>query len=280
MPELPEVETMRRGILGAVGGKIRRLEVPPSRYRPIVMNPTLDRMNEQLIGRHIADVRRLGKRVLIVCRGRRSDDLYLTLQPKMAGLVAVDEVPSVEHLRLIVHVTGSLIRRLSYWDRRGLGTVHLFDQEQLTRLEQTSLGPDALAIDAQEFALRLRSAKTPIKPAMLQQQRVAGVGNLYASEILHAAGIDPARRCCDLDEESYTRIHEEMRRILLTAIEYEGSTLSDGTYRNALNRDGSYQNSHRVYDRAGQVCLSCGRDTIRRIVQAQRSTFHCPACQS
>lgn len=279
MPELPEVETMRRGILGAIGGRISRLEAPPSPYRPIVMRPPLDQLNERLTGRRVTDVLRLGKRVLIVCSRRREEDLFLTLQPKMAGLVAVDEVPSIEHLRLVVHLTGATIRRLSYWDRRGLGTIHLFDRQQLTQLEQTTLGPDALAIDAQEFVDRFRTVKTAIKPALLQQHRVAGVGNLYASEILHAAGIDPLRRCCDLDSELLTLIHQHMQRILLTAIQYEGSTLSDGTYRNALNRDGSYQNAHRVYDRAGEDCLTCGRDAIQRIVQMQRSTFYCPTCQ-
>jgi formamidopyrimidine-DNA glycosylase len=108
---------------------------------------------------------------------------------------------------------------------------------------------------------------------------VAGVGNLYASEILHLAGIHPAKRCDKLRLAQWQAIHARMIEILNLAIEHEGSTLSDGTYRNALNKTGGYQNHHRVYDRAGEICLTCARKQVVRIVQAQRATFYCPNCQ-
>jgi formamidopyrimidine-DNA glycosylase len=102
---------------------------------------------------------------------------------------------------------------------------------------------------------------------------------LYASEMLHRCGIHPAARCDRLHGDPWTRLHAALLAVLESAIEHEGSTLSDGTYRNALNQAGGYQNQHRVYDRAGESCPTCGRGTIQRIVQAQRSTFFCPACQ-
>jgi formamidopyrimidine-DNA glycosylase len=97
--------------------------------------------------------------------------------------------------------------------------------------------------------------------------------------MLHVARIHPAKVCSQLSARKLRLLYEAMRRILLTAIKYEGSTLADGTYRNALNDPGSYQNQHLVYNRAGLPCPTCGKACIRRMVQAQRATFYCPRCQ-
>jgi formamidopyrimidine-DNA glycosylase len=113
---------------------------------------------------------------------------------------------------------------------------------------------------------------------MLDQKLVAGIGNMYASEILFRARIGPSRPADQIADHEAARLSRATRRVLREAIRHEGSTLSDGTYRNALNQDGSYQESHRVYDRAGEPCVVC-RARIVRVVQAQRSTFFCPACQ-
>ncbi|MGB4738404.1 MAG: zinc finger domain-containing protein, partial [Fuerstiella sp.] len=103
--------------------------------------------------------------------------------------------------------------------------------------------------------------------------------NLYASEILHRARISPLRPASQLTFSQIERLAEATDLILNEAIKYEGSTLSDGTYRNALNKDGGYQNEHRVYQKSDTRCSNCDRGTIKRIVQAQRSTFYCPVCQ-
>jgi formamidopyrimidine-DNA glycosylase len=168
-----------------------------------------------------------------------------------------------------------------YWDRRGLGLVRLVDEGQFAELYGNgSLGPDALAVSADELKSRLAPSSRAIKVALLDQRAVAGIGNLYASEILHLARIHPAQRCDRVKTAEWQRIHTAMREVLDTAIRFEGSTLSDGTYRNALNQNGGYQNHHRVYDRAGEQCLTCRNATVQRIVQAQRSTFFCRHCQS
>ena len=124
----------------------------------------------------------------------------------------------------------------------------------------------------------LELARAGRKVALLDQAAIAGVGNLYASELLHVAHVHPQRRCDQLTKAQWERIHAAMVDVLEAAIRYEGSTLSDGTYRNALNKAGGYQNEHRVYDKANQPCPICQAE-IARIIQAQRSTFFCPRCQ-
>jgi formamidopyrimidine-DNA glycosylase len=166
-----------------------------------------------------------------------------------------------------------------FWDRRGLGLVRALRPAELEKFYGAEkLGPDALAVSCDELRTRLGWSRRAIKVALLDQRAVAGIGNLYASEMLHLAGIPPARRCDQLRRDEWQRLHESARRVLEAAIRHEGSTLSDGTYRNALNEQGGFQNHHRVYDRAGKPCPVCGREIVR-IVQAQRSTFFCPHCQ-
>ncbi|MCP5110185.1 MAG: hypothetical protein GY953_05055 [bacterium] len=141
------------------------------------------------------------------------------------------------------------------------------------------IGPDALEISVERLRSRLETSRRAIKVALLDQRVLAGIGNLYASEILHRATIHPELSCRRLRPAQWRRIHAAMGEIFEEAIRHQGSTLRDGTYRIARNRPGSFQVCHRVYQRAGQPCLQCGATEIVRIVQAQRSTFFCPACQ-
>ncbi|MCC6511038.1 MAG: bifunctional DNA-formamidopyrimidine glycosylase/DNA-(apurinic or apyrimidinic site) lyase [Pirellulaceae bacterium] len=275
MPELPEVETMCRGLRPVIGALINRVVDPKCTYRPVVCEPSMRSLAARLRGQAITGVSRIGKRVII-----ETQRWSLVLQPKMTGLVSIEEPPSREHVRLILELSGCEPESVTFWDRRGLGTILLIERDQVvSRLVTGKLGPDALVISCQEFTSRLSSTRRPIKVALLDQKIVAGIGNLYASEMLHAAGIDPCASSAAIDSRAYARLHAEMLIILNLAIQYEGSTLSDGTYRNALNQAGSYQNEHKVYDRAGQPCPTCGTGPIQRIVQAQRSTFFCATCQ-
>jgi formamidopyrimidine-DNA glycosylase len=184
-------------------------------------------------------------------------------------------------LRLRITLSGRRIKELLFWDRRGLGSVRLVAPEEFAaRYGAGKLGPDALMISPDELRARLGASRREIKVALLDQRALAGVGNLYASEILHLARVHPQQRCDRLRADAWGRIHAAMLDVLEAAIRHEGSTLGDGTYRNALNEAGGYQQHHRVYDRAGERCNTCGRGTIERIVQAQRSTFFCPRCQA
>ncbi|RMF45280.1 MAG: bifunctional DNA-formamidopyrimidine glycosylase/DNA-(apurinic or apyrimidinic site) lyase [Planctomycetota bacterium] len=275
MPELPEVETMCRGIRSVVGHSIARVFAPPCPCRPIAMVPTMRTIDRRLRGQVISRVRRLGKRVVLIA-GQHA----LVIHPRMTGMVCLNEPPNRDYLRLQMELSDSAGATLFFWDRRGLGTVELVPADELDRrIADQRLGPDALDIALDQFVARLSNSASPIKVVLLDQRRLAGIGNLYASEILHAAKVHPSRRACDLKPAHWSQVYTHMRRILNEAIAFEGSTLSDGTYRNALNHPGGYQSHHRVYDRAGHRCFVCRRGRIRRIVQAQRSTFYCPICQ-
>ena len=276
MPELPEVETMRRGLLDTVGGRIVAIHEPIIPYRPIQIAPPLKQFRKRTIGTTIVAVNRIAKRVLVELDSGDS----IVMQPKMAGIAMISDPPSEQHTRLVFELTGAIANRFLYWDRRGLGTVMLWTPAQVDEyLGPSQLGPDASTVDQSIFVQRFISVNRDVKVALLDQRIVCGIGNLYAAEILHAAKVHPSSRCNTISKLVWKRIHRETIRILNEAIEKEGSTLSDGTYRNAINGEGSYQNQHLVYDRADEPCLTCRNGTIERMVQAQRSTFFCPKCQ-
>lgn len=284
MPELPEVETMCRGLHPIIGLQIQAALCPKIEVKPCGMYPEKGKLLKSLIGSKVIGIERRGKRVVI-----QLDCGYLVFQPKMTGLVSLTDPPDPGHVRLILKMQNRVANpqpssvspaQVYFWDRRGLGTIALWSKDELER----ELGPDVLGIDAlqisvDELQARAAKSKRPIKVVLLDQKVVAGVGNLYASEILHRIGVDPTHTADSLSRPQWKKLHAAMLDILQTAIQYEGSTLGDGTYRNALNENGSYQNHHQVYDREGERCLKCKRGSVVRIVQAQRATFYCPACQ-
>ncbi len=316
MPELPEVETMCRCIAAVVGCRIDDVRQPRSRLQSISIAPALRQFRRHAVGKTISAVRRVGKRVVLelddrkaqrphpspLPEGERTADSVVSegegtaksvvserespehdcivIEPRMTGLVLLDDPPDARHLRLIVCLSGGTPKHVLFWDQRGLGVVRLLSHAQfLLHYGPDRLGPDALAISAHGLRDRLCASRRPVKVALLDQRALAGVGNLYASEILHLARIDPAAPCNALRPAQWRRLHVAMRKILRAAIRHEGSTLHDGTYRVARNKDGDYQSYHRVYQRAGQPCTQCTGTQIVRIVQAQRSTFYCPKCQ-
>lgn len=276
MPELPEVETMRRGLLPTVGGTIVSIYEPKIPYRPIKIEPTIDVFRERAIGSTILSIKRIAKRVLVELNTGDS----IVMQPKMAGIAMLSDPPTEQHTRMVFELAGVTVDRFLYWDRRGLGTVCLWSQELVDRfLGPSQLGPDASIVDQKTFIDRFCTLNREVKVAMLDQKIVCGIGNLYAVEILHSARVHPQTRCNAITQYQWRRIHAETIRILKEAIASEGSTLSDGTYRNAINGEGSYQNRHLVYDREDEPCLSCKKGKVHRLVQGQRSTFYCPRCQ-
>lgn len=273
MPELPEVETMRRGILPIQNGRIEEVSFLPLPLKPIAVSPKRPTLRRRLIGRNIDSVSRLGKRILL-----HLDSLeVLVIEPRMTGIVLLRDAPDREHLRIEFQLANATAECFQFWDRRGLGTVQLLKPKQVTEL-RNRLGPDAVGLASHHLRDRLRHSRRQIKVALLDQAVVAGIGNLYASEILHVARISPMKRCHRLTRADWERLNQAVETVLSEAIHYEGSTLSDGTYRNALNQSGSYQNHHRVYARADKPCPDCNT-LVQRDVQAQRSTFWCPSCQ-
>jgi formamidopyrimidine-DNA glycosylase len=278
VPELPEVETMVRGIRPAVlGRRITAVRACPNTCRPIALAPSFPEFADRQLGATVTGVRRLGKRVVLDL----SNAANVVIEPRMTGLVLLADAPDLEHLRMEWRFAGRReFNTLWFWDRRGLGTVRCYAPGELVAaFGPHKLGPDALEMSLAEWRARCRGTSRAIKVALLDQKLVAGIGNLYASEILHLARIHPASMANALSTRQIARLNEAVQIVLAEAIRYEGSTLGDGTYRNALNKQGGYQNEHRVYDRHNDLCPTCQTGVIVRIVQAQRSTFYCPRCQ-
>ncbi|MCA9075722.1 MAG: bifunctional DNA-formamidopyrimidine glycosylase/DNA-(apurinic or apyrimidinic site) lyase [Planctomycetaceae bacterium] len=283
MPELPEVETMVRGIRPHVEGR-RIIKAARCRcaYRPIDVTPSARSIGQRSKGQLITRVKRLAKRIILELE---SGDAFV-IEPRMTGLMLVSDPPDRTHLRFEWQLEERVEKgernteTLLFWDRRGLGTLRLYSQQEMAEaLGPSKLGPDALSMTLDDWRGRLPGTQRAVKVALLDQKLVAGIGNLYASEILHLARIHPGHPSDRLKVPHLKRLHAATQQVLQTAIRYEGSTLADGTYRNALNQNGSYQNEHRVYARADEPCPTCGKSTIVRIVQAQRSTFYCQRCQ-
>ena len=275
MPELPEVETMRRSLLGVEGGTIRAVVKLDCPRKPIGISPRIDHLSKQAVGKQVLSVDRVGKRVAL----RLEDQSRLLFEPRMTGLMVTGDSPDPLYLRMRVDFDSAKLERCWYWDRRGLGLVYLLGESEFAEaFSLAKLGPDGLVVTAEDFRERIGRSRREVKPALLDQRAVAGIGNIYAAEILHLAGVHPATRCDRISLRRWQAIADATHEVLQTAIRYEGSSLGDGTYRNKLNQDGSYQLHHQVYGRAGESCSRCD-GVVKQIVQTQRSTFFCAGCQ-
>jgi formamidopyrimidine-DNA glycosylase len=280
MPELPEVETMRRGIAHLVGGRVVAVDFPRGTVRPITPSPPPAALAALLRDARLEAVHRFGKRLALEFT-RRGATRWLVLEPRMTGLLVVLPPPTATHTRMLIHLADAADRRhrLAFWDQRGLGTIRLVTEAGLQRTcGREVLGPDGTTISGAELRETLGQSRRAIKVALLDQRAVAGIGNIYASEILHRAGIDPRLPCRRATQDCWSRIADATRRILAAAIRCGGSSIGDELYRTPTLRPGRFQRHHRVYGLTDRPCRACGT-AIRRIVQAQRSTFFCPLCQ-
>jgi formamidopyrimidine-DNA glycosylase len=259
MPELPEVETIVRALAVRLqGATVGSATYWPSRVFRGVTPPALD-------GAFVKEVRRHGKYVLIeLNRG------YLAIHLGMTGKLLFD-VPDSKYTRAKWLFDGVL---LSLEDIRQFGRV-IWGEEIPEGLRL--LGPDPLEISLQEFVNRAWSHRTGIKPLLLTQTFVRGLGNIYVDELLFRARVNPARSSAGLSQKQLTHMWEEMRRLLEEAIGHGGSSISD--YVDTSGRKGSFQREHRVYGRGGEPCLVCG-SPIQKIFLAQRGTHFCPVCQN
>jgi formamidopyrimidine-DNA glycosylase len=292
MPELPEVETMRRGVASIAGCTIRDCRKHRSRLQSIEITPDFRSFRRPALGRTIAAVGRLGKRIVLELD---SHDRII-IEPRMSGSVFLGDCPNFRasengtvpfearrlrdrtHLRLIFDLVKPA-KQLLFWDQRGLGVVRLVSPAEFdSRYGPDKIGPDALQISAAQLRDRLKSSGRAVKVALLDQKALAGIGNIYASEILHLVRIHPATPCNRLTPRQWTKLHAAMGVVLHEALLHQGSTLADNVYTTPEGAPGEY--AFRVYQRHGEPCLQCGKATIVRIVQAQRSTFFCPACQT
>jgi len=277
MPELPEVETVCRGIAPFIEGAI--LE------RVVLNRPNLrilfpDFIHERLQGLNVRRVERLAKYVLI----HLSDGKILVIHLGMSGQVKIVQDYSayseIKHDHMILHFNGG--KALVYNDPRRFGMVMLFDDVSSLHADPAfaKMGPDPLGVDLSADILmeRLGTRRTYIKAALLDQRVVAGLGNIYVCEALFMAGIHPQRRAESLNVKEADKLYHAIVEVLQKAIKAGGSTLKD--YRSADGRLGYFQNELLVYGREEAPCYQCGKAAIRRIVQSGRSTFYCPSCQA
>ncbi len=284
MPELPEVETMCRGIACFQGEIIENILFPKHTRRASPIQPRPKILASKLQGARITGITRLGKRaILSVAPADRpangNNNLFLIFEPRMTGLLLRVPPPTQKHVRLVVHIK-KYKDPLIFWDRRGLGTITMVNRSTfISRFGNNALGPDALQANGPELYEKIHQSKRHIKVALLDQKILAGIGNIYASEILYMARIDPRTRCCRLSQGACERIAKASSQILRLAIKHEGSSIGDETYRTADNRPGQYQRFHKVYGRDKAKCGQCENE-IQRVIQSQRSTFFCPNCQT
>ncbi len=285
MPELPEVETVARGLRRRVLGlRIAAVEAFPPRTassRPgesgwgggRAARSGLSAPLSELVGRTIDAVGRRGKVLILECGG-----LALLFHLKMSGrfLWTRPGRPRGRHVHLVLRFSRPE-RELRFEDVRKFGMVRCRPLSGLAACPEIgALGPEPLDLAPAEFAARLKARRGRVKSVLLDQSFLAGVGNIYADEALHRAGIHPLAAASRLSGPRAERLGAAVRDILERAIAAGGSSVRD--YRGADGELGSFQDEHRVYGREGEPCPGCGRP-IRRIVIGGRSSHFCPRCQ-
>ena len=271
MPELPEVETVVRGLRSLITGQtIQRAEVYREKTVPA---STPEAFAAAIQGHTIKSVTRRAKYLLF----QLEPESVLLGHLRMTGKFVVADPPSepAPHDRAWFWLGSGQI--LIFTDMRNFGTLELFPSaNEIPKLQV--LGPEPLTddFDTRYLYPRLKASSKEIKPFLLDQRLVAGIGNIYASEILFASGVLPQRSSHSLKKKEVQAIVENTRRILLSAIEYNGTSVSD--FRQVDEKTGEFQNFLQVYDKESQPCPRC-EVPLQRIVQQQRSTFFCIGCQ-
>ncbi len=278
MPELPEVETVRRGLATrVVGRRIERVWVGRER---VVRRTSRDELIAGLTGTTIERADRRGKYLLLPLDS--GDEVMIHLRMSGQVLLVPADTPRADHTHVVATLDGGA-DELRFVDPRTFGEVVVFDPTRVGDVlpELARLGPDPIAEDFPRALLRdiVASTSRGLKPLLLDQHRIAGIGNIYADEILHAARLRPDRPANSLDSRAITRLHRSILDVLARAVEAGGSTLPDSRYVDLLGDGGWFQFEHRVYGHTGERCTTCGRGWIRRTVAAGRSTHFCPVCQ-
>jgi formamidopyrimidine-DNA glycosylase len=273
MPELPEAETIVRDLRARLpGSTIARVSVKHGDVLHAGLTPaTLDR---RLRGRTFTGVSRRGKNVVLELEGA----LRIVINLGMTGRVVTSDVARAGELRHIaLNIALADGRALLYDDARRFGDIDLRDEQGwAARDAQLGVEPLSDAFTASLLHALTRTSIAPIRNWLLDQRRVAGVGNIYAVEALFRAGIRPTRRARTLTRRDTAALRDALRDVLQESIDARGTTISD--YRDGSGEPGNFDRRLLVYDRAGEPCVRCGTD-IRRVVVSNRSAFYCRRCQ-
>lgn len=287
MPELPEVETVRRGLIPEIEG--RRI-VKAIQNRPDLRWPLPERFAERLTGRRVERIGRRGKYLLLELDSAETLIVHLGMSGRFLIHASGEQrvgakfhqavgQASGKHDHVVLEIEGGA--RAVFNDARRFGAMDLHPTERIeTHRFFSGMGPEPLsnAFSSEHLAEAFAGRKTTIKAALLDQRRVAGLGNIYVCEALHGAGIAPARGAGSLTPKECTRLTKVIREVLETAIKAGGSSLKD--FHGASGELGYFQHAFKVYDREDEPCPRRGcKGVIERLVQSARSTYHCPCCQ-
>lgn len=283
MPELPEVETIARGLAKRVTGDV--IEDVWLGSKPEPLKSPAKEIVETLEGKRIEEVRREGKHIVIelapvhVAAARKRPAraktpasraqwiVHLGMTGRLQACSAEEEV--AKHTHAIARLASG--RELRFVDPRRFGRLSVASAGDFD-----AGGVEPLEVDLEHFIKLFRGRKVFIKAALLNQKLLRGVGNIYADESLFRAGIRPRRRAESLTREELTRLHSAIKEVLREAIKLGGSSISD--YVDADGEEGFFQLRHRVYGREGEPCPVC-KSPIKRIIVGGRSTHYCPKCQ-
>lgn len=276
MPELPEVETVVKGLRPLVKDKIiTGVEI---REQKMIAYPKNDitAFKQNLLSSKIKDVERRGKYIIFIL----DSDQNMVIHLRMTGKLLVKEVEEFrdQHTHVIFKLNDG--QEIRFNNVRKFGRVYLIDKkhpEQAGSLAE--LGPEPLSseLSLADFKKLFKKRRAIIKSLLLNQHFIAGIGNIYADEILFRAGVKPERKADSLTTKEIARIYHSMREILEKGIIYGGTSFSD--YVNAFGEKGSFQEELRVHQREGEECPTCaGR--IKKIKISGRSTYFCPKCQN
>jgi formamidopyrimidine-DNA glycosylase len=271
MPELPEVETIRRQLAPLVEGRVlKRVEILDSRWsRPLAPAE----LTAALEGRRVERLGRRGKYLV----WHLSDDVHLAQHLRMTGAVLSEPPPDTPHVRVRIDLRPR--RRLAIVDPRRFGTGELLlGTDALEAFFAARLGyePFDERFTPEHLRTLARGRTAPIKALLLDQRRIAGVGNIYADEALHRAGVHPLRPAGRLSPRQYARLRNTIVQALTAGIDARGATIDD--FRHVDGVRGSFQDQFLVHRRAGEPCPACGT-TIVKMVVAGRGTYVCETCQ-
>lgn len=262
MPELPEVETLVRGLQSLFPTRIERLEV---------RDPRLSLPAEEIVDEEIAGIERRGKYIVFQLVSGRSLVVHLRMSGRLVRSCSKREEG---YARLVLHLDRGAIH---FVDPRRLGTVEYCRDGFPHRLGADPLGRE---FTEERLGKIVRASRAPIKVLLLDQKRIAGIGNIYAAEALFRAGIDPRRPGATLTDAEVAALHSAVTTILRDAIAREGTTLGKGVsdYRTERGGEGTFAEALAVYGREGEPCPRCGT-RLERIKQGGRSTYLCSGCQ-
>lgn len=270
MPELPEVETIARGLAKRVNGDV--IESVWLGSKPEPLKSPAEHIVKTLEGARIERVGRMGKHIVFELTAKSpSRKAQWIVHLGMTGqmLVCSPDAEIEKHTHAIAKLKSG--RELRFVDPRRFGRLSVAANGDFQ-----TVGIEPLDVDLARFLQLFRGRKTPIKSALLNQKLLRGVGNIYADESLFRAGIRPRRRASTITREQLGKLYKSVRQVLKEAIKLGGSSVSD--YVDSEGKEGFFQLRHRVYGREGEPCLVCGTP-IKRVVIAGRSSHYCPRCQ-